>query len=92
MEIKIGKKSRILTEVEKKCLKNDLPGDEGIEEWCMAGPIEEKIHNTKTRMEGEWMPKLRERGLDIPANDEDLVNLITSQPDYKDRETRDKEK
>lgn len=31
--------------------------------------------------------KLKERGLSIPLNDDDLINLIFSQSDYKDKET-----
>ncbi len=48
-----------------------------------------KINNCKKRFFREWIPKLRERSLAIPATDSALIALILSQPDYKDRKDRE---
>lgn len=48
----------------------------------------EKIKGCLRRMHLEWDPKLAERSLDIPLQDEAFVNLVTSQPDYHNRSAR----
>lgn len=50
--------------------------------------IKHKCARVLQRMKQVWTPRLKERGLTIPDNDEDLVNLIVSQEDYKDAQAR----
>ena len=88
MQIKVGNK--IIMEIsvmDLKCLKNDLldPKD-----WFI-GALTGKINNCKKRMMREWIPKLRARDLPIPANDEELIDLILAQDDYKNRVERESE-
>ena len=87
MRIKVGNK--VLKEIsvdEIKALKHDLLSPK---DWFQAGPLENKIIQSKKRMFRQWIPILRERGLTIPSNDADLVALILSQPDYKNRKQRE---
>lgn len=56
-------------------------------EWV----LKEKIKGCLRRMHAEWDPKLSVKAIDIPLDDETFVNLVISQPDYKDRATRDAE-
>lgn len=74
-----------------KCLKHDLPGVQGIVDWYGAGPSFFKIGKCKERMMNQESVKLRAKGVDIPADDTDLINLILADVDYKDREARDAE-
>ena len=89
MQIKVG--SKILTTIDQtdlKCLDNDLLDKE---EW-FKNAILGKINNCKKRLFRQWIPKLREKGLSIPATDAEFVDLIISQPEYKNRQQREKEK
>lgn len=77
--------------MEVNCLMHDLPGIQGIVEWYSKGPSSEKIYRCKERMEKEAIPMLRAKGLSVPARDEDLHAMILAQPEYKNREKREKE-
>ena len=88
MQIKVGNK--IIMEIsvaDLKCLKNDLLNPE---DWFVKA-LEGKINNCKKRMMREWIPKLRERDVAIPADDTELINLILAQDDYKNRTEREAE-
>lgn len=86
-KMKFGNKElKSIEDWELKCLENDLLS---YEEWLCEGPTEGKINNTMKRMFNEWIPKLRAANIAIPSSDEDLVNLITSQPAYKNRKQRE---
>ena len=90
MKIKIDAKQVMeLSETDKKCLENDLLD---IEDWIVKAIIG-KINNCKKRFLNEWYPKLMaDPNVDsIPANEKDLVEMVTSRPDYKNRKKRDKE-
>jgi len=76
------------TAEEVNCLLNDLPGIEGIVDWFSKGPSQNKIAECKKRLLKEWIPKLRDDSIDIPANDSDLLPAIFSHRLYKDRESR----
>lgn len=73
------------------CLKHDLHGLEGIIDWYAKGPSSEKILRCKERMEKDGIALLRAKGISVPAEDEKLQELILIQPEYKDRQTREKE-
>lgn len=53
----------------------------------------EKVANCKSRLIQGWTNKLQQekRVPAIPTDDTELINLIKSQPDYKDRAGRDQE-
>ena len=88
MQIKVGNK--IIMEIsitDLKCLKNDLLDPE---DWFI-GALTGKINKCKKRMVTQWIPILRSKGLSIPSNDEELVDLILAQPDYKNRAERESE-
>lgn len=68
-----------------------LQEEQGLEAR-MAWILPDKYQNCMRRLKLEWLPKLEERGiLEIPSSDEELAELIFSQPDYKDRSQRDLE-
>ena len=72
-------------------LKHDLLGLLGVVDWYAKGPSSEKIYRCKESMEKEMIPKLRAKGVAIPATDAELQALIMKDPDYKDRQARDVE-
>ena len=89
MQIKVGNKVIMeISTTDLKCLKNDLLDPE---DWFVKA-LTGKINKCKKRMMKEWIPKLRSKGLSIPANDEELVDLILAQSDYKNRAEREPEK
>lgn len=73
---------------ERKCVEHIVIS---FEDWFIAGHVTGKIANSKDKLFGEWIPKLRKKGIELPVDDEELVELITSQPDYKNRAEREKE-
>lgn len=75
-------------ELEVKYLKHMLPGVQGICDWYCKGPGSEKIFQCKERMHKEWIEKLRNRKISIPAEDKEFADLIMRQEDYCDREKR----
>ena len=76
------------TAEEVNCLLNDLPGIEGIIEWFSQGPSQNKIAECKKRLLKEWIPKLRDDSVNIPADDSELLPIIFSHRLYKDRMAR----
>lgn len=86
MQIKI--ENKIIYEIsvkDIKCMDNDLLSSKDWFQEALTG----KINNCKKRMFRQWIPILRGRNLTIPANDNDLIALILSQSDYKDRRNRE---
>ena len=63
-----------------------------IEDW-INGAIAGKIHSCKTRLLSEWTTRLMsDPSVDtIPANEIDLIKVITSHPEYKNRQAREAE-
>lgn len=80
-----------LSETQKKVIKNDIQAD--IFDDDMKRRLQyilmHKYERCLERLKKEWLPKLAERMPTVPTNDEQLAQLIFSQPDYKDRTQRD---
>ena len=81
-----------LTETQKKVLKNDINADEFEDDikrrvrWV----VEHKYGSSLKRLKDEWIPKLKESGVQsIPLNDELFAELVFAHKDYKDRKLRD---
>ena len=70
-----------------KCLENDLLD---VEEW-IRNAITGKINNCRDRLILEWSPRLLDDPAvkTIPANRDELVNLITARTDYRNRVNRE---
>ena len=83
-----------LSEIQKRVIMNDIHEDVFDEDMKkrLQYILIHKYERCLDRMQKEWMPKLKERSVDsIPLNDERFADLVFSQPDYKDRKTRDLE-
>ena len=90
MQIKVGNKIIMeISQVDLKCLKNDLLDPE---DWFVKA-LTGKINKCKKRLMREWYPKLMadENVDNIPANEKRFLNLIFSHPDYKNRVEREEE-
>ena len=74
MEIKIN-----ITAEEEKVLLNDILD---IQDWVEKA-VKGKINNCKKRMLAGWKSPLVEK------TDEELIEHITTQPEYKNRAERD---
>lgn len=58
----------------------------------MAWILKHKYERCFERLKNEWLPKLEQRGVqDVPLDDDELAELIFSQPDYKNRSERDRD-
>jgi hypothetical protein len=58
----------------------------------MVWILQHKYERCMTRLKSEWLPKLEALGFtEIPSDDDELANLIFSQPNYKNRSQRDLE-
>ena len=82
-------KKRTLSSTEESVLKNDLLD---VQDWVDKA-IDGKVNNCKKRMITEWLPKLYADSsvTSIPATENEIVALIVSRSDYKDRAARDLE-
>lgn len=83
-----------LNETQKKVIKNDIPSD--IFEDDMKRRLQyilmHKYERCFERLKKEWEPKLIARGLEsIPTNKDSFAELVFSQPEYKDRKSRELE-
>lgn len=88
MQIKVGNKVMMeISSTDLKCLKNDLLDPQ---DWFVKA-LTGKIDKCKKRMMNQWIPRLRSKGISIPPTDEELVDLILSQPDYKNRAEKEKD-
>lgn len=77
--------------VRKKVICNDIEADiiDDDLKRRVTYVIEHKYERCLERLKREWLPKLKERGQkSIPMDDDELAELIFSQPDYKDKKTR----
>lgn len=90
-----------LTPVQKQIIQNDIPlstpEDTNFFEndmkrrlsWVL---ITEKVAKCAQRLKAEWEQKLLERGVrSVPTDLEEFAALVFTQPDYKDRATRETE-
>lgn len=65
--------------------------EEKVLEQRASWILSHKYERCMERLKNAWLPKLAERFDSIPADEDALAELIFSQPDYKDRSTRDLE-
>lgn len=82
-----------LSEKQKKVIKNDIHEDEFEQDMKrrLQWVLDHKYERCLERLKAEWMPKLKTRVTSIPTDDDALISLIMSQPDYKSRKQREAE-
>jgi hypothetical protein len=76
-----------ISETDKKILSNDIMD---IDKWIKEA-LSGKINSCYKRMQREWTEKLLNDDSftdPIPSNKEDLIKLILSRSDYKNRKQR----
>lgn len=81
-----------LSEMQKQVIKNDISED------IFDADMKRRLHYILThkyercfaRLKQEWDVKLAQNGVDmIPTNPDAYAQLVFSQPNYKDRKSRD---
>lgn len=79
----------ILSDLDEKILLNDLLD---IDEWVQKAVLG-KINSCKKRFVAQGIQTLQQdpEVSVMPANGDDIVSVITTRADYKDRATRDAE-
>jgi hypothetical protein len=84
-----------LTETQKKVIQNDINSDifdDDMRRRLKQILLDEKYKKCYERLEKEWLPKLRARGVaSVPTDPDQFANLVFSQPDYKNRKVREQE-
>ena len=92
MKIKYNEKEILnFNETKKKVLMNDIPSEEFDSdiERRLQYIISHKHEQCMKRLREEWMPKLQAKGVaQVPLDDDQLAELIFSQPEYKNRSQR----
>lgn len=82
-----------LTETQKRVIKNDISED------IFEDDMKRRLHYILThkyercfeRLKSEWEPRLKAIGVrSIPTDNDELAELIFSQPDYQSRKVREK--
>lgn len=83
-----------LTDTQKNVIKNEIKSeilDSDLKtrvQWVLTHKYEQCYKRLKT----EWDPKLELAGVQtVPTNKDEYAELVFTQPDYKDRSTRDAE-
>ena len=83
-----------LSETQKKVIMNDINStlfDEDMKRR-LKYILCHKYEQCLKRLKEEWESKLKANGVKyIPLDEDEFAQLVFSQPNYKDRETRDKE-
>jgi len=81
-----------ITETMEKVLCNEMLASEFKDEVKrrLRYSIENRYEVSFGELKAQWEPKLAQRMDSIPTNPEKFAALVFSQPDYKDRETREK--
>ncbi len=83
-----------LSETQKKVICHDIPMellDDDLKRR-LKYILTHKYERCFERLKKEWEPKLAAAGVEsIPTNKDAFAELVFSQPDYKDRATRDAE-
>jgi hypothetical protein len=76
-----------ISDADLKCLQHDLLN---VEDW-IQGAITGKIARSKGRLLDQWFPVLvaDPRIPTIPADEAEIIKLITNRADYKNRVERD---
>lgn len=89
MQIKVGNKVLMTISLDDiSCMENDLLSPRDWLKLALRG----KINACKKRWFRTAIPMLRAKGLAIPSNDSDLIALVKTQPEYKNRKEREEEK
>ena len=89
-----GKELLTLTDIQKRVIMNDIPEEEFEEDMKrrLKYVLMHKYERCYARLFNEWMPKLKEAGVQhVPLNDELFANLVFEQPEYKSRSQRELE-
>lgn len=95
MKISVNDKELFtLSDIQKQVIGNDI--DSELLEADLKRRIEyivmHKYERCFERLKSEWDLKLKENGVKmIPTDFDDYAVLVFSQPNYKDRTTREKE-
>lgn len=83
-----------VSEFERKVLEdffNALDLEDHIKKGLVWN-IQSLCNNSKQNLKNQWMPLLFKRYKSIPTDDEELINLIFEQPDYRNKYQMDFEK
>ena len=83
-----------LTEAQKKVIQNDIPVEKFEDDIKrrIFYIVNHKYERCFERLKKEWEPRLAKAGVEsIPTDKDAFASLVFSQPDYKDRSTRDSE-
>lgn len=81
-----------LSETQKKVIKDYVHGDifESDMRRRLHWVLNHLYQESFKKLKSQWEPKLKERGITmVPTDDEAFAELIFSQPDYKDRSSRE---
>ncbi len=75
-----------INKIDEKILKNDLLDIQNWIDACVVG----KVNKCKKRLVKEWLPQLMADPsvTSIPANEDDIVDMIIQRSDYKSRVQR----
>lgn len=82
-----------ISEIQKKIIAHVIPSeilDADLKrriQWIITHLHDEIFKDVKK----EWLPIISQRYSSIPTDESQLAELITSQPDYKNRSQRDQE-
>lgn len=92
MKISVNNKELFsLSDIQKKVICNDIHADtlhadlERRLQWVLM----HKYEQCMKRLRDEWLPKLKDRVESVPTSDDAFASLVFSQPDYKDRKSRE---
>lgn len=95
MKISVNDKELFtLSETQKKVIKNDIHADIFDQDMCrrLNYIISHKYDRCFKRLKDEWDAKLIANGVKyVPTNPEEYAELVFSQPNYKDRKSRELE-
>jgi len=83
-----------LTDTQKLVIKNDINADEFDTDMKrrLNWVLNHKYERCFARLKAEWDVKLAANGVEnIPLDPDAYAQLVFSQPNYKDRKTRDLE-
>jgi len=92
MKISVNNKELFsLSDIQKRVICNDIHADilDADLERRLQWVLTHKYEQCMKRLRDEWMPKLKDRVESVPTSDDAFASLVFSQPDYKDRKSRE---
>ena len=92
MKISVNNKELFsLSDIQKRVICNDIHADilDADLERRLQWVLMHKYEQCMKRLRDEWMPKLKDRVESVPTSDDAFASLVFSQPDYKDRKSRE---